>query len=405
MSKKDNEKLDNNLAEELENTAEENVADFSDENILEIDKSVREFKLEKTRSESVSSAEMIDEDDWVISDEMDEILELDSVPVKKQEIATKAEETEEIEEEEKSPIFKELAEPKLPELPKENRARLQMQSPTRLYFYWSIKNNPFQTLNKVFKGNTGNYTLVTKLLNKTNGTEEYFSVESEGNWWFDVDADADYVAELGFYAPNRPFIRVMFSNEVRTPRKNPSKRKDYTPSFNVNAYEFAEVLDVAGYQRDAFEVAFAGDDEALADEATNKTYSQLVGEDATEVSTGNGDEMRFVLLALASGYSLEEIRNEVNPSLFDSVNSEIEKLNSEQVLSALKENFDVFTDEMFEEEEFGEAIVGASLVNFPKRIKKRSIPQALSPKESKDSRRLRLSKFSPLSSSEFPISS
>ena len=405
MSKKDNEKLDNNLEENLENNAEENVADFSDEDILEIDEMVREFKLEDAKSTSVSSSEMIEEDDWVISDEIDDILEIDSIGEEEVVEVAAIEEEKEIEEEEKSPIFKELAEPKLPELPKENRARLQMQSPTRLYFYWSIKSNPFRTLNKVFKGNTGNYTLVTKLKNKTTGTEEYFSVEPEGNWWFNVDADADYVAELGFYAPNRPFIRVMFSNEVRTPRKSPSKRRDYTPSFNVNANQFAEVLDVAGYQRDAFEVAFAGDDEAQADEATSKTYSQLVGKEDTEFAVGESDEMRFVLLALASGYSLEEIRNEINPSIYDSIKNEVEQLSSENVLSALKENFDMFTDEIFEEEEIGDAIVGGSLVNFPKRIKKRSVPQTLSPKESKDSRRLRLSKFSPVSSAEFPISS
>src|SRR5687768_12530514 len=42
-----------------------------------------------------------------------------------------------------SPVFKELREPKLPSLKRENRARLQMQTPNRVYFYWSMKNNPF----------------------------------------------------------------------------------------------------------------------------------------------------------------------------------------------------------------------------------------------------------------------
>jgi len=341
---------------------------------------------------------MIEVDDWVISDDLDEVLTLDSVEIKNEEVTEEIEETEE----ERSPIFKELAEPKLPELPKENRARLQMQSPTRLYFYWSVKNNPFQTLSKVFGGKTGSYTLVTKLVNKTRGTEELFSVEPEGNWWFNVDADADYVAELGFYAPNRPFIRVMFSNEIHTPRKTPSKRRDYTPYFNVNAQQFAEVLDLAGYQRDAFEVAFAGDDEVLAEQATNKTYFQLIGKEKESFTAQDGDEIRFVLLALASGYTLEDIRNEINPSLYEAIKAEFEKLSAEEVLAALKENFDVFTDELFEEEEIGEAVFGASLVNFPKRIKKRSVPKTLSPKVPKLSS---LSKFSPVSSAEFPISS
>jgi hypothetical protein len=397
------------MSDKKNKNIEENLTDESSEKISPKKEAIREFNLEDAKAITVSSAEAIsdneDFDDWVIADDMDEILELDGVIPQETKAATISDEiSDEIEEEERSPIFKELAEPKLPELPKENRARLQMQSPTKLYFYWSVKNNPFQTLNKVFKGNTGNYTLVTKLKNKTKGTEELFKVEPEGNWWFNVDADADYIAELGFYAPNRPFIRVMFSNEIRTPRKNPSKRRDYTPSFNVNAYQFAEVLDVAGYQRDAFEVAFAGDDEVSANRATNKTYSSLVGKDTKTFNDEESDELRFVLLALASGYSLEDIRNEINPGLYDSIKSEIERLSSEKVLAALKENFDIFTDEIFEEEIIGDAIVGASLVNFPKRIKKRSIPKTLSPKVTdKDLAKLR--KFSPISSADFPISS
>jgi hypothetical protein len=388
MSEKDNKDLEGNLTDEAVGEVPESEA------------SVRKFNLADRTAENVSSAELIADDKWVIADDMEEILEVGSAD----EVSEKAEETTdgEKEEEKRSPIFKKLAEPKLPQLPKENRARLQMQSPTRLYFYWSVKNNPFQTLNKAFGGRTGSYTFVTKLINKTKGTEELFSVEPEGNWWFNVDADADYVAELGFYAPNRPFVRVMFSNEIHTPRKSPSKRRDYTPSFNVNAYQFAEVLDVAGYQRDAFEVAFAGDDEIQADQATQKTYNQLFGENTETFKVADGDEIRFVLLALASGYSLEDIRNEINPSLYAELQREIAKLSSEEVLAALKENFDITTDELFEEEEIGEAVFGASLVNFPKRIRKRSVPKSLSPKDGKFPK---LSKFSPVSSAEFPISS
>src|SRR5947199_334677 len=59
-----------------------------------------------------------------------------------------------------SPLFKALADVKLPELPRENRARLQMQSPTRLYFYWSLRQNPWQQLRAVFGPELGSYTLV-----------------------------------------------------------------------------------------------------------------------------------------------------------------------------------------------------------------------------------------------------
>ena len=62
-----------------------------------------------------------------------------------------------------SPVLKLLAEPKLPVLSRENRARLQMQSPNRLYFYWSVRSKPFQTLSRAFAAGTGSYTLVVRL--------------------------------------------------------------------------------------------------------------------------------------------------------------------------------------------------------------------------------------------------
>lgn len=372
------------------------------EDILELDSdnNVRNFTLEDSSPGGISSAELLtDQENLVIDETADELLNLenlhddDVVELKAENSEAKISEKTEESEKEKDPIFEELSKPKLPDLPKENRARLQMQSPTRLYFYWSIKNNPFQTLHKVFGDRTGSYTLVVKLVNRSKNTEEFFRVEPEGNWWFNVDADSDYRAEIGFYAPNRPFIRVIFSNEVRTPRKSPSKRRDYTPSFNVDAYQFAEVLDAAGYQRDAFEVAVAGDDEAAANEATQKTFSKLTGRKPGDFNTNESDEIRFAFLALASGYSLKDIESEISLGLFTQLENDIEKLSTENVLSALKEHFDIFADEFFEEEEIGEAVFGASLVNFPRKLKKRSVPKSLTPKLE------RLDRFSALSSS------
>ena len=140
------------------------------------------------------------------------------------------------------------------------------------------------------------------------------------------------------------------------------------------------VLDAAGYQRDAFEVAVAGDDEAIAQEATQKTYAKLAGRDVAKFSADQGDEIRFAFLALASGYTLKDVRSEISSELFAKLESEINKFSAEKVLSALKENFDIFTDEFFEEEEIGEAVFGASLINFPRKLKKRSFPRSLTPK-------------------------
>ncbi|MDQ3799845.1 MAG: DUF4912 domain-containing protein, partial [Acidobacteriota bacterium] len=107
--------------------------------------------------------------------------------------------------EEPSEIFKELAEPKLPALPSENRARLQMQSPNRIFFYWSLKNNPFQALQKMFGNRAGDFTFVARLINLTNRSENFYRVPVAGSWWFDVESDSTYRAEIGFMSSSRPF--------------------------------------------------------------------------------------------------------------------------------------------------------------------------------------------------------
>ena len=100
-----------------------------------------------------------------------------------------------------SPIFKELASAELPPLERENRARLLMQSPNRLFFYWSLNRDPRHTLTRLF-GTSGaeSYTLVIKLLNLTRDDEHLDRAEAEGTWWFDVDSNSTYRAEVGLYA-------------------------------------------------------------------------------------------------------------------------------------------------------------------------------------------------------------
>lgn len=289
-----------------------------------------------------------------------------------------------------SPLERKLADAVLPELPREDRARLQMQSPTRLYFYWSIKNNPFQTLNKALGDATGSYTLVVKLVNRTRGTEEIYRVEPEGNWWFNVDPDCEYRGEVGFFAPNRPYIRIVYSNTIRTPRRTPSWRTDYIPRFTVTANQFAEVLDASGYSRDAFEVALAGDDKNAADELTRTALSGLLGRAGFPFDGFDGDELRFVLLALASGYSIEDLEGHISQALFERLSGAGARVSAEQALAALKEHFDVDTEEITEYEETGPAVFGLSAVHFPRRMRTRSVPKKLLSK---------LSKFDTISSS------
>ncbi|HQU93319.1 MAG TPA: DUF4912 domain-containing protein [Pyrinomonadaceae bacterium] len=278
-------------------------------------------------------------------------------------------------EEEVSPAFKELREPKLPTLARENRARLQMQTPTRVYFYWSLKNNPWQILNRVFGDDRGSYTLVLKLINQTRDTEEIHPVDAEGNYWFNVDADSTYRAEIGFYAPNRPYFRALYSNTLTTPRKGPSPRVATDADWMVNAETFAQVLDASGFKQDAVEVALAGDDPIVSEQATREAFADLLGDDI--VFEGfTVEEFRYALLALASGVPIEELRWKVSASLFALLEANLHRLSAESAVSALRDHFDIGDDEVVEEEQLS-AVYGSSVVHFPKTLKKRRIPREL----------------------------
>ena len=272
-------------------------------------------------------------------------------------------------ESELSPAFKELREAKLPALPRENRARLLMQTPTRVYFYWGLKNNPYQILHRAFGDNRGSYTLVLKLINVTRDTEEMHPVDAEGNWWFSVDPDCTYRAEIGFYAPNRPYFRALYSNTVTTPRKSPSPRVATDADWRVSANAFSTVLDNAGFQQDAYEVALAGDDIEASDSATRDAFTQFIGEEANS-DAFTAEELRYAMLALASGVPLEALRWKISASLFALLAEHLDRLSSESALGALREHFEI-DDEVIVEEEQLSAVHGASLVHFPKRIRRK----------------------------------
>jgi hypothetical protein len=271
--------------------------------------------------------------------------------------------------------FRELAMPKLPELTTENRARLQMQTPNRLFFYWSVGSNPFYKLNKALGARTASYTLVLKLVDLRTEAEQILPVDAEGSWWFDVEADSQYRAEIGFYAPNRPYVRALFSNVVETPRKSPSPRVDTEADWTVSSDRFARVLEVAGFTEDAFDVALAGDDIESAESETHAAFAEFIDDETVDFGSIAADEIRHVLYLLASGSSLESLRGKISPALFEILMSHHASVTAEGAMTVLTERFDIEGDEIVSEE-FGAAVFGSSLVNFPKRIRtKRTLPK------------------------------
>lgn len=277
-----------------------------------------------------------------------------------------------------SASFKVLAEPELPELPRENRARLLMQSPTSLYFYWSIRENPYHLLRDAFGGETGSYMLVLKLRNLGRDTEEIFPADAEGNWWFDVESDGRYQAEIGFYAPNRPYFRIVYSNIVETPRRRPSQRTASEADWKVSANKFAEVLDISGFSSDAFEVAMAGDNQIAAESITHAAFSRFVGARPDGLRGIEAEDIRYAMIALASGMKFEDLRGKISHDLAAILQENAEKLTASKALNALSEYFDVDEAE-FSEGRLGGAVYGASLLHFPRTLKTRSLSPRYSP--------------------------
>ena len=281
---------------------------------------------------------------------------------------------------EMSPVFKILADVELPDLKRENRARLQMQTPTRLYFYWSLRENPWATLRSVFGNDLGSYALVVKLIDNHHGREEITLCDAEGDWWFNVEPNGSYTAELGFYATNRPYFRIIYSNTVETPRRAPSPRSAAESDWRVSAAKFAEVLDVAGFTRDAFDVAVAGDNFVASESATHRAFADLVGGTGHDLSGVAGDDIRYAMMALAAGSTLEELRFKISPALFAILQANVASIEAGKAMNALTEHFDIDESEFFEDD-FGPAVYGVSLINFPKTLKTRTAStRTVSPK-------------------------
>lgn len=264
-----------------------------------------------------------------------------------------------------SPAAKILNDPRLPSLGRRDRATLLMQSPNVLYFYWSLAVDPYQRLGRSFGQATG-YILVTKLVNETDGSEEIHPVEPEGNWWFRVSPNASYRCELGFYAPNRPYFRIIYSNTVVVPRKGPSERSAAEADWMVTPAAFAEVLDLSGYSADAQRVY----EEEGRDPADFHGMLPGIFGDIHLDGSFSLDELRKALLAIAGGATLEELRWKISAGLFAFLQANAEALNSMSSLRRLQKHFGIDAGDA-ETEEWTDAVVGASLVHFPRRIRRR----------------------------------
>lgn len=188
-----------------------------------------------------------------------------------------------------------------------DRIRLFAQSPRRLYLYWDLSRDPLIALRRAFGNLAERYRLIVRLLSLDGDEEVAAEASQTRSQWFDARPGTAYHAIVGLFAPGRPFIQLLESERVRTPRASVARSADSSPEWRISADEFAHVLDESGYAADALEVALEAADEATRGRATRAVAAQFGGPAALP-SDEDMEELRAVLAALAFGASFEELR-------------------------------------------------------------------------------------------------
>lgn len=264
----------------------------------------------------------------------------------------------------------------LPALPKQDRIRLQAQSPRSLYVYWGFKSDPFATLRRAFSWAADHYGYAIKLVNLDNNDEFIYEASHTNSQWLDAQPGFSYRVDVGLYSQGRGFIRLLSSNTVSTPRAGVSRYTDVSFDFYVSPEQFAHVLDQSGYVSDALEVTLEAADEATRAKATRAVARELGGVEIPELNEDELAELRGILAALAMGMSLDDIRGMLSPTLLQWL--ETVRKQREDVLQA-ERLFDIFRyllgieaerHDIESEEKMrrvARVVLGASEVNMPSR--------------------------------------
>jgi hypothetical protein len=137
----------------------------------------------------------------------------------------------------------------LPLVLKRDSIQLLLQSPRKLFLYWSFANDPRATLRAAFGELAAHYRLAVRLVKVESGEEFLLDAPRERMQWFEVYPRHLYRADVGFHAADRPFVRLLASNEVRTPPDSASHLSADDAEFQLEADDFARLLGGAGYER------------------------------------------------------------------------------------------------------------------------------------------------------------
>lgn len=133
--------------------------------------------------------------------------------------------------------------------------QLLLQSPHKLFLYWNLAIDPATTLREAFGELAARYRLMVRLVKVESGEEFLLEAMPERRQWFEVYPHHTYRADVGFYAENRPFVRLLSSDVVQTPSNNISQTLDDAAEFQLEVEEFARHLRGTAYERYARSLA------------------------------------------------------------------------------------------------------------------------------------------------------
>jgi len=132
---------------------------------------------------------------------------------------------------------------------KRDSIQLLLQSPNKLFLYWSFATDPHATLRAAFGELAVHYRLAVRLVKVESGEEFVLDAPKERMQWFEVYPRHVYRADVGFHAESRPFVRLLSSNELSTPPDRASEVSAEEQEFQVKAEEYVRLLSGAGYER------------------------------------------------------------------------------------------------------------------------------------------------------------
>lgn len=130
----------------------------------------------------------------------------------------------------------------LPELRRRDEARLLVQSPEMLFLYWSFARDPRERLRRALGDAAARYDLAVRLVETGSGRDRLHGAHGTQSLWLEARPGESYRADVGFYAAGLPFLRVLSSNEARTPPAQVSPVSDESAEFQTTARDFSPVL-------------------------------------------------------------------------------------------------------------------------------------------------------------------